>query len=553
MRRIHTKHPAVALSVALLSLALALTPALANGSEPGDNIQADGSTQALANEDGAAALVATATTADISKYGNIGLSLSHEDLVAAFEYGDIVSVSFVGTTIDVPFVSTFSDVDAGEAALVSVVGYQPGLAINRGDFATTYGIATKVTNDDGTIAWKYAKGVSGPVSFAVTLKEKGGYRDEWLLRHLHYTDERSDYAQLSDEEFANFRAVTTTGMGAGVLYRSSSPIRPLHRRNAYADAAFRAHGVTRAVDLADDEATARSYEGYGKTRFAGIEHVALNMDVSFEGDDFRAKLAEGLRFIARAPGTYALFCNEGIDRAGFVSAVVECLMGASYDEVVEDFMTSYRNYYGVVPGDVRYDLIVQGLLARPLSAALGVSDLASADLAAAAEGYVRGLGLGEQEVAALKRNLSGRTQTYTVTFDTDGRGSAPAAQSVYVGETAARPTDPVASGYAFVGWYTEREGGESFDFSSAITRDLTLYARWEAARVPEPQKPTRPMPSEKSWAKATVVTSTKSPTGAATLPSTADTTGSPLAAAALAALAVGIGTCSALVRRRSRE
>ena len=37
---------------------------------------------------------------------------------------------------------------------------------------------------------------------------------------------REDYPELTDEQFANFRNIATTGMGAGILYRSSSPINP---------------------------------------------------------------------------------------------------------------------------------------------------------------------------------------------------------------------------------------------------------------------------------------------------------------------------------------
>jgi uncharacterized repeat protein (TIGR02543 family) len=47
-------------------------------------------------------------------------------------------------------------------------------------------------------------------------------------------------------------------------------------------------------------------------------------------------------------------------------------------------------------------------------------------------------------------------------------------------ETAPTPTK---NGYTLVGWYTSTDGGQtlsytSFDFSTTITEDITLYAKW---------------------------------------------------------------------------
>jgi len=65
--------------------------------------------------------------------------------------------------------------------------------------------------------------------------------------HLTYTDARSDYPNLSDAAFANFRVIATTGMGEGALYRTASPIDPTHERSAYADAALKMAGAHRGV------------------------------------------------------------------------------------------------------------------------------------------------------------------------------------------------------------------------------------------------------------------------------------------------------------------
>ncbi|WP_127137614.1 BspA family leucine-rich repeat surface protein [Flagellimonas oceanensis] len=68
--------------------------------------------------------------------------------------------------------------------------------------------------------------------------------------------------------------------------------------------------------------------------------------------------------------------------------------------------------------------------------------------------------------------------TYTVSFDTD-EGSAVEDQIVEEGGTATRPEDPTRDGYSFEGWFTEQALTTEFDFTTEVTEDLTLYAKWE--------------------------------------------------------------------------
>lgn len=74
--------------------------------------------------------------------------------------------------------------------------------------------------------------------------------------------------------------------------------------------------------------------------------------------------------------------------------------------------------------------------------------------------------------------IGGGTPTYTVTFDANGHGTAPAAQTVLSGYTATEPTAPTASGWKFGGWYKEAACTNAFDFATPITADITLYAKW---------------------------------------------------------------------------
>ena len=67
---------------------------------------------------------------------------------------------------------------------------------------------------------------------------------------------------------------------------------------------------------------------------------------------------------------------------------------------------------------------------------------------------------------------------HTVTFDANGHGKAPDAQTVEHGEKAKKPANPTASGYTFGGWYTDKACKEAYDFSAPVTKDVTLYAKW---------------------------------------------------------------------------
>ena len=70
------------------------------------------------------------------------------------------------------------------------------------------------------------------------------------------------------------------------------------------------------------------------------------------------------------------------------------------------------------------------------------------------------------------------TTVFTVTFNANGHGTAPTAQTVENGHKATEPTAPEATGYTFGGWYKEPECTTAFNFTTPITGDITLYAKW---------------------------------------------------------------------------
>ena len=72
---------------------------------------------------------------------------------------------------------------------------------------------------------------------------------------------------------------------------------------------------------------------------------------------------------------------------------------------------------------------------------------------------------------------------HTLTFDTMG-GSKIAPETVRHGLTVAKPKDPVNGGYIFDGWYTDKTFRHRYDFSTPLTEDITIYAKWFLIALP---------------------------------------------------------------------
>ncbi len=351
---------------------------------------------------------------EIQKYGNLVLTIEKKDLDAmGAEYGDVFTVSFQDTEVYAPYCTNYSDVDLGSIVLRND-GETLILAINMGDFATTYSIAEKVSNPDKTYKWIFEEGKTmEDISLLLTLTGKGEYRDEWLIHQLSRTDNREDYS--SDAAFANFREIKGGKIGEGALFRSSSPINNEIGRAKYADALVKENGIRTVMNLADSEESILSYmekEDFASPYYASLfengDVIALNMGVSFKTREFQASLSEGLTFLASKEGPYLVHCTEGKDRAGFTSALLSALMGLTYQEIVEDYMTTYENYYHIEKGSEQYEAVKKSNIDSMLSfiASVESDKLSQVDLSLKAEEFLFAIGMEEETVRKLKENLA---------------------------------------------------------------------------------------------------------------------------------------------------
>ena len=346
-----------------------------------------------------------------TKYGNLKTKLDGSFFIeSGFDWGDIVEVSFLGKTLSLPLVSNFTMVDSGSAA-VRVEKNASGnpintvvLGVNVGDFTDMYKIAYRTVNSDDSWFWTPYEDVVFPICIKFSMGEKQGYLAEYLSHDLVMSTDRSDYPNLNDEQYANFRKVNTTGMH-GNLFRTSHPARVKNGRNVQADEACRRHGVTIALNLTDAR-----YEAQERPEFSGsfystidVQYVPMSMNLLSEAN--REVLVDGLRYMAQNSGTYVIHCNEGKDRTGFVIAILECLMGATADEVVDDYMETYYNFYGIDKGSEKFQTIADSNIIKTLKTAFGLDDIYNADLSRAAEDYLLSLGMSSDEISKLKSNL----------------------------------------------------------------------------------------------------------------------------------------------------
>lgn len=67
---------------------------------------------------------------------------------------------------------------------------------------------------------------------------------------------------------------------------------------------------------------------------------------------------------------------------------------------------------------------------------------------------------------------------YEVSFITE-HGNAPTSQNVPYNEPATNPGKLTEDGYTFIGWYADEAHKTKFDFSTPITGDTKVYAKWE--------------------------------------------------------------------------
>ncbi|MBQ9041518.1 MAG: tyrosine-protein phosphatase [Eggerthellaceae bacterium] len=291
---------------------------------------------------------------------------------------------------------------------------EPGEALLLGSSALPYIEAGVSYGDD---LWATA-GLSDGDTATVTLAEPGAYADLQKALDLSYTDERADYP--SDVAFANFRELKGGNLKPGKFYRGASPVNDKHNRAAYANALIADAGVRVDFDLADNEGEIEGFleedgqTGIDVSHFEGLRNagdvVAIDLDAAYLSERYGQKLAAGLGELMQHDGPVYIHCTAGKDRTGFVCMLLEALAGASYQQIADDYMITYDNYYHVNEANdaERFNIIkeqrLDSMLRHVIGAEIG-ADLANADLSAGARNYLKAAGMTDEQINQLTAYL----------------------------------------------------------------------------------------------------------------------------------------------------
>ncbi len=84
----------------------------------------------------------------------------------------------------------------------------------------------------------------------------------------------------------------------------------------------------------------------------------------------------------------------------------------------------------------------------------------------------------QQRVCKTDKSHVETRNLYSVQYNMNGHGTAPATQAVAAGTSASVPQEPAAAGYAFDGWFTDSACTTAYDFGATVESNLVLYAKW---------------------------------------------------------------------------
>ena len=169
---------------------------------------------------------------------------------------------------------------------------------------------------------------------------------------LRYSKNREDYD--SDIIFANFRNVKVGNIKDRILYRGASPINNSYGRAKYVDKLLKEHNIKYDINLSDNDKSINRYfdksdfdSYYFESLYDNGKVLRLHMNTNYREKKYQERVVQAMVAMANNEGPYYIHCVEGKNRTGFVLLVIEGLAGASYEEMLNDFMITFDNYYGI--------------------------------------------------------------------------------------------------------------------------------------------------------------------------------------------------------------
>ena len=324
-----------------------------------------------------------------------------------FKYGDSLNLKF-SNDVEYTDIGYFSGyyVPAGQELVVAYPGYSyVKFCINYGDDVYTmnhFDENTKVT---------------------ITVNEAGKYLGIEETLSISYSDDPTTYN--SREQFANFRAMNVGNLKENLIYRGASPIDNRRNRPSIVDSLLQEHNIAYDIDLADKRAL-------GSNNFAAVDNIPtlgsefvihdyfqqlldnnevvfLGMAAAYKNEDFASKMKTMFEAILSSDGPYYIHCLEGKDRTGYVCMVIEALCGATYEELVDDYFITYKNYYGIEKGTDKYEVIKSIHIDEMIRYVFDFNkstNLLTANYQSNVNAYLLSIGLTQDQIDAIQTKLS---------------------------------------------------------------------------------------------------------------------------------------------------
>lgn len=330
-----------------------------------------------------------------NEFGAAMLDFTEEDMEeAGFTLGDVVSITVDEKELIMPYYDGYYS-RTGEFLCVAYPTY-PSICFT----ANNTGLPDELQGLEG-------------YTVVVRMYEPGGSIDVQRALSMKYTNDRSEYPEETDDAFANARAVTAGSIANGALHRSSSPFCNDINRAYYVSEYMERERVETVLNLADTEEKMLSYDmpPYSRALWEDGNVILCPLKADPTADDYNNKLIAALKEMATRPAPYIVHCMEGKDRTGYVCALLEGLCGATYEEIVADYLVTYDNYYRITPE--RAPELCQTLVSLRLNTCLmyyaGVNDesqLPYVDYANAFSRYLLSHGMSAKQIDALIKVLS---------------------------------------------------------------------------------------------------------------------------------------------------
>ena len=160
---------------------------------------------------------------------------------------------------------------------------------------------------------------------------------------------------------SNFREIAIGQIPPGILYRSNHPVSNNKQVKEIVLAANTAR-IKTIINLSDSDESLRAgiiHCPWYKKLYDEGSVIAVNMDMRIDVMEPMTlrKIKQAIVFMAEHEAPYFIHCVAGIDRTGFLSVLLESLMGSPLDEMARDYMLSFVDASEYSKSDYRNGVI----------------------------------------------------------------------------------------------------------------------------------------------------------------------------------------------------